>query len=71
MKDWTTMMKPTLKTTLAATKAQTALTRKIFRQLKGKTKMKEIKAKTDQEKEKCQQLLRQDYFAKEMNFKKI
>lgn len=32
--------------------------------------MKEIKVKTDQEKEKCQQHLQQDFSAREMNFKK-
>ena len=65
------MMKPILKITQAAIKAQIVLMKKIFSLQKGKIKMKEIKVKTDQEKEKCQQLLQQDCFVKEMNFKKI
>jgi hypothetical protein len=45
--------------------------KKTFSQQKGKIKMKEIRAKTGQEKEKCLQLLQQGFSAKEMSFKKI
>lgn len=38
---------------------------------KEKAKMKEIKVRIDQEKEKCQQLHLQDCFARETNYKTI
>lgn len=71
MKGWTTMMKPIQRTIQAAIKAQIALMKKTFSQQKGKIKMKEIRAKTGQEKEKCLQLLQQGFSAKEMSSKKI
>jgi len=45
--------------------------KKTFSQQKGKIKMKEIRAKTGQENEKCLQLLQQGFSAKEMSSKKI
>ncbi len=71
MKGWTTMMKPIQRTTQAAIKAQIALMKKTFSQQKGKIKMKEIRAKTGQENEKCLQLLQQGFSAKEMSSKII
>jgi hypothetical protein len=44
--------------------------KRIFSQQKEKTKMRGIKAKIGQEKEKCQQLLQRGFFVKGMNFKR-
>lgn len=63
--------KPILKTTQAVTKVQIVLRKKIYNQLREKIKMRETKVKIDQEKEKCQQLLQQDYFVNVMIFKII
>lgn len=71
MKDWTMMMKPILKIIQAVIKVPTVKMRKISSQPREKTKMKETKVRIDQEKEKCQLLLQQDFFAKETNFKII
>jgi hypothetical protein len=70
MSDWIMMTKRTLKITQAAIKVQIALMKRIFSQQKEKTKMRGIRAKIGQEKEKCLQLLQRGFFAKGMNFKK-
>jgi hypothetical protein len=58
-----------LKITQAVIKVRIVLKKKIYNQLREKIKMREIRVKIDQEKERCQRLLLLDYYVNERIFK--